>query len=177
MANAMTRYYRADTAHARAAWAVYREDCDRLATEAEALAAAFPGSVPVYSTSFHGRSFYGLRFETEMPRDTWTAPDRDGKTQHPRANARKIVGIDKVARRQEWERICAVYDATRPTTRPNLDPVFRDLGTDWGTLLFCGCSLFEHAGILYLATSAEVGAPCEEITGGQYFAAQRSSKS
>jgi hypothetical protein len=164
----VTRYYRADTPDVREAWKIYAGECDQLFDQAKAMAALFPGAIPVYTGGIHGKNFYGLRFDPPAPLDIWTTPDREGRTQQPRGNSRKVTGPDKADRVAEWARVRALYSEAKPTIRPNLDPVYRELGTNWGSLLFAGFGMSEKDGVLYMATGAELGVPCVEITGGEF---------
>lgn len=170
----ITRYYRASTPETRAAWSTYRSECQAIKEAAEAFAARFDGARPVYSGFGSGKHFYGLTFDPPMPPDIWTIPKAEsGSTQRPRSRIVSKASIGKAERMAELRRVQAIFRDHEPKRRARLDPVFTALGTHWGNLFLLGYQLAERDGALYVATPLDLGEPCVEITGGEFYTATK----
>lgn len=173
-ATSIVRYYRADTPAIRSAWAAYQDACAAVVAEATTFAARFAGAKPVFATGHHGRRFHGLTFDPPMSTDIWTHPDRKGgNVQSPRARIADKEARKNSDRVEALRGVSATYANHKPTRTANIDSVFEALGTDWGTLLFCGYSIVERDGALFVRTLADLGAPCVEVTGSEFQQAAR----
>ena len=174
VAKNLTRYYRADAPAVRDAWAQLQADRETVYAEADAFAARFDGATAVFTDGSSGLRFHGLVFDPPMPTDIWTTRmAKDGNVQRPRAaGAFRGRGGNRAnaERAAELRRVHVLYNDNLPRASAKLDQVFAELGTDWGTMWICGHHLTARGGVVYLATSATLGAPCAEITAGEFEA-------
>lgn len=162
-----TRYYRFTST---AVLDAVREFCAHvkiLQHQARTMAEAFDGR-PLYGTSVHGRSFIGLVFDSPKDSTLWTKPDRQNRgAQQPRAKVAAAHRSELDALRERWKLL-------QPTMRPSLDAVWEACGTDWGMLLFEGAGYVMREDAFFVATRGDLSARGEEITGGEYAAANKS---
>jgi hypothetical protein len=161
------RYYRFTTAPVLDAVLEFSAHVKILQNQSRALAEAFGGR-PLYGTSVHGRSFCGLIFDPPKDSILWTKPDRHNR------GAQQLRAKVAAAHRSESNALRARWQALQPTIRPSLDAVWAACGTDWGTLLFGGAGYIMRDTAFYVATRADLSAIGEEITGGEYDAANKS---
>ncbi len=163
----MLRYYRFTSPEAQAAGREYSAQQKLLTEQARAVAEHFGGKA-LYMRSVHGRTFAGLRFEPPLDSPLWTKPDkvRCGP-QRPRMSAR--------GHRADLEDLRAQWMALMPTAEPRTDAMFKACGTDWGALLFSPLAYVIRDDAIYLATSLDLTARGQEITGGEYNAAVKAT--
>jgi hypothetical protein len=168
-------YYRADSPAVREAWEQLQTNRDAVHAEGDAFAALFDGATAIYADGSSGLRFHGLVFDPPMPADIWTKPSaKDGNVQQPRAQGVFRGGNRANAdRAAELRRVHVLFADHRPRFSAKVDQVFRELGTDWGTMWICGYAIEARDGVVYVATGAKLGDPCVEITASQYDAAQR----
>jgi hypothetical protein len=179
MSKNVIHYYRADTPAVREAWEQMQKARDAVHAEGDAFAALFEGATAMYTDGSSGLRFHGLTFDPPMPADIWTKPTaKDGYVQQPRAKGVFRGGNRANAdRAAELRRVHVLYADHRPRASAKVDQVFRELGTDWGTMWICGYAVDERNGVVFVATGATLGHPCVEITASQYEAAVRQEKS
>jgi hypothetical protein len=165
------RYYKTVAgSEANAAYVTVQQQTKDMIAAAKRFAALFDGT-PVFATDFHGRNFKGIKlnnFEERPDKHLWTKPIKQwGFISSPRGKA--LIAADKT----ELEALNNRYMQHTPAIREvSFDPLFQELGTDWGNLLFCGISFFDHEGILYISTKAELK-NCTEILASEYAAADK----
>lgn len=160
------RYYRFSQPAVLATAKSYIDDCGLLNEQISVLVKEFGGR-SIVANNVHGRRFAGLVFSPAKDAALWTKPDRQCMgTQRPRS---KVPAAQRDALAELTER----WTALQPTIHPSLDALLTACGTDWGNLLFggFGYKLTDHA--VCIATSLDLSASGEEITGGDYEAAAR----
>ena len=165
------RYYKTNAgSEANAAYEVVKQQTETLKQQAQSFAELFDGS-PVLVTSITGRKFKGIQlnnFNSRPDNHLWTKPvERNHSVSYPRGKALKAA--DKA----ELEALKKRYWPNKPQkTEVSFDPLFSALGSNWGTLLCCGISFFEHDSALYITTKAEL-TDCTEILASEYSAADK----
>ncbi len=163
------RYYKTiEGSDANTAYLVVKQQTEVMKQQALKFAELFDGT-PVFSTSMTGREFAGIElnnFENRPDNHFWTKPTKqNGGVSNPRSKPLCA------AHRGGLEALNNSYMQHRPEiTEVSFNPLFKSLGSDWGTMLFCGISFFEHDRILYISTKAEL-AHCTEILASEYLAA------
>jgi hypothetical protein len=163
------RYYKTiEGSAANAAYLVVKQQSEIMKQQAKQFAELFDGE-PLFSTSMTGREFAGIQlnnFENRPDNHLWTKPtSQNGGVSRPRAKPLCA------AHKKEQEALNNRYMQNTPAIKEaSFKPLFESLGSDWGQMLFCGISFFEHERILYISTKAEL-ANCTEILASEYLAA------
>lgn len=164
------RTYKTTDQAANAARQKYLADCDQLRAEARAFAQRYPGAQPVFDHSAHGMRFHGLRFTPELNDPLWTKANAStGMVQRPRTAPSKVS--KGAERRQQIEQLAELNTAYRdnaPLWEADQEPVWKAIGTDWGSVMFGGMMYFEQDGCLYLRTSASLADHCVEILTSEF---------
>jgi hypothetical protein len=165
-------FYKSSDSTLMTAWSTYEAGARAVAEAGKAFAAHFCGKLLTRS-DYHGRSVAGLRFVPAKDDPLWTKPDAQAHgRQQPRTSLRKSTKDD----RQALAALQADWKERFPRHKADLAPVLAAMGTDWGNLFFTGISFFEHAGAIYVSTSAKL-APCMvEILASEYNAAKLEAK-
>ncbi|HEL4110781.1 TPA: hypothetical protein UM343_000902 [Stenotrophomonas maltophilia] len=161
-------FYKTNDPAVLAAWSAGRQEIATLRAAVNEFAAKYGATGHTYSEPVR---FAGLRFPTEMPRDLWRAPDRNG-LQCPRSTPLKGATAETKA---ALKALRAEWDLHVPDAKVSSDRLYEALGVDWGDFLFTGLTLFEHDGHLYAETGA--GMPrMTEILGSEYQLAKLAAK-
>lgn len=166
-----TRYYKAVASSAPAkSYEIIAQLNKEMVTACESFAELFNG-VAVYATSADCRRFAGIRltdFESRADKHLWTKPTKqNGYVSFVRSKA------PSAAHKAEHEALQLRYSKNKPElTQVSFDSLYKDLGTDWGILLFVGISFFSHNGDLYISTKSRLQ-NCTEILASEYDAADK----
>lgn len=122
----------------------------------------------------HGYSVAGLRFKPAKIDPLWTKPDAScAGMQRPRSSLKNGTKEQRAALAE----LQADWAARLPSIKADLEPVLTAIGTDWGSLFFCGFTLLRYDGAIYVSTSAKL-APCMvEILASEYNAAKAAYES
>ena len=161
-----TAFYKTSDATVLAAIKTYGEQGAAVSAAGNEFARHYGGKLLTESNA-HGRRVAGLCFLPAKDDPLWTKPDgQSAGLQKPRASLRKSTKEQRAA----LVELQADWKARFPTLQADMAPVLTAIGTDWGSLFFCGFAMFEHNGHVYVSTSAPL-APCMvEIVASEYNA-------
>lgn len=139
----------------------------------QSFAQLFDG-VAVYATSADSRRFAGIRlkdYESRADKHLWTKPTK----QNGYVSSVRSKPLSQ-AHKAEHEALQQRYLKNKPElSQVSFDMLYKDLGTNWGELLFTGISFFSHNDDLYISTKASLK-NCTEILGSEYSAAEAESR-
>lgn len=164
-------YWKFTRAEALAAWDDMERQEDDLREKSKAFAELFGGE-PVYQRTINDIRFYGVRFHKVINVALWTkATSKNGFAQQPKVKVPAELKRESEALWQQW-------NEHRPSIKVDRDPMFEEIGFDWGNLMFSGFAMFRQGDVIYVETGStpkpEAGGV--EILGSEYSAAQRAAK-
>lgn len=163
------RYFRFTTPLVLDAMCQFKADVAAMNKKANDLAADFSGT-PLYSHSIHGTHFAGLVFDPPKDSTLWTKPDRKS------AGLQRLRTNVPAKHREELETLKARWKSLETTNEASLDAVLKACGTDWGNLLFAKFGYVMTDSAMFIATSLDLSANGEEITGGEFEASSKAAK-
>lgn len=166
-------FYKTSDTTVLAALAAYNLAVDTVAKVGNEFAAHYGGKL-LMRADMHGREVAGLCFQPVKDDPFWTKPDpKCAGLQRPRTS---LKGATKEQRAALAE-LAAGWKVRFPTEKADLAPALAAMGTDWGSLFFCGFAMFQHVEQVYVSTKAKL-APCmTEILSSEFAAAKAAFES
>lgn len=161
-------FYKTSDHAVLAALAAFESEASSVAATGKAFAAHYGGEM-LARRDVLGYSIAGLRFHPAKDDSMWTKPDpTSAGMQRPRTSMKGASKEERAALgelRADW---CARFPYGKAEFAKFLDAI----GTDWGHLILCGFTMFQHDGAIYAATSAKLATCMVEIMASEYSAAK-----